>query len=180
MLIQLIPIALVCQLSQRYANNQCIRWPRKRSADSRRQLPNGKYFYIYEYGSFFNTSSYSFPLYYRIASDPEDFLSAEHQKLIVSSGTKPTSSPYVVWTPYGGKKGTIIASSGTQSTLFINKNLGEGEWTEIESPEAHSYTRSLRVLDGYNGRYLLVNGAGVLLGESNTVTATVMDLAKVL
>ncbi|OQE23120.1 hypothetical protein PENSTE_c009G00351 [Penicillium steckii] len=144
------------------------------------KLPNGKYFYVYEYGSFFNTSTYSFPIYYRIASDPEDFLSAEHQKLIVSSGTKPTSAPYVVWTPYGGKKGTIIVSSATQSNLFINQNLGEGEWTEIECPEGHSYTRSLRVLDGYNGRYLLVNGAGVLLGESNSVTATVMDLSKIL
>ncbi|KAJ5089629.1 Neuraminidase [Penicillium argentinense] len=139
-------------------------------------LPNGKYFYIFEYGSFFNTSSYSFPLYYRISSDPENFASAPDNKLIVSSGTKPTSSPYVVWTPYGGKHGTIIASSGTQSTLFINKALGEGEWTEIESPEAHSYTRSLRVLEGNGGRYLLVNGGGVLQGTSNSVTATVMDL----
>lgn len=135
---------------------------------------------MYEYGSFFNTSSYSFPLYYRIASDPEKFGSAEHKKLIVSSGTKPTSSPYVVWTPYGGKHGTLIASAGTQSTLFINKNLGEGEWTEIESPEGHSYTRSLRVLKGHNGRYLLVNGGGVLLGTSNSVTASVMDLKDVL
>lgn len=144
------------------------------------QLPNGQYFYIYEYGSFFNTSTYSFPLYYRISSDPEGFLDAEHHKLIVSSGIQPTSSPYVVWTPYGGKHGTIIASSGTQSTLFINQALGEGEWTEIESPEGHSYTRSLRVLEGHNGRYLLVNGGGVLSGTSNSVTATVMDLKEVI
>jgi hypothetical protein len=140
------------------------------------QLPNGQYIYIYEYGSFFNTSSYSFPLYYRLSSNPENFASVEHHKLVVSSGTKPTSSPYVVWTPYGGKNGTIIASSGTESTLFINKALGQGEWTEIASPEAHSYTRSLRVLSEKGGRYLLVNGGGVLSGTANKVTATVMDL----
>ncbi|KAF7719590.1 Exo-alpha-L-1,5-arabinanase [Penicillium ucsense] len=144
------------------------------------KLPNGQYIYIYEYGSFFNTSSYSFPLYYRLSSDPQSFASATHHKLVVSSGTKPTSSPYVVWTPYGGKHGTIIASSGTQSTLFINKALGQGEWTEIQCPEPHSYTRSLKVLSKDKGRYLLVNGAGVLNGAANKVTVTVMDLKKYL
>lgn len=98
----------------------------------------------------------------------------------MSSGTKPTSSPYVVWTPYGGKNGTIIVSSGTQDNLFVNQALGEGEWTEIKSPEAHSYTRSLRVLSEENGRYLLIHGAGVLLGTSNRVTASVLDLKTVL
>ncbi|CAG8101816.1 unnamed protein product [Penicillium olsonii] len=144
------------------------------------KLPNGKYFYIYEYGSFFGTSTYSFPLYYRITSDPEKVAEAPHQRLVVSSGTKPTSSPYVVWTPYGGKNGTIIASSGTQSTLFINKALGEGEWTEIPSPEEHGYTRALRVLSEDGGRYLMVHSAGVLLGTNNRVSASVMDLKDVL
>ncbi|EPS34369.1 putative exo-alpha-L-1,5-arabinanase [Penicillium oxalicum 114-2] len=144
------------------------------------KLPNGEYIYIYEYGSFFNTSDYSFPIYYRLSSDPESFAAAEHHKLVVSSSTQPTSSPYVVWTPYGGRHGTIIASSGTQGTLFINKNLGRGEWTEIQSPEPHSYTRSLRILSEGKGRYLLVNGAGVLSGSANKVTVTVMDLEKYL
>lgn len=90
----------------------------------------------------------------------------------------PTSSPYVVWTSYGGENGTIIASSGTQSTLFVNQALGEGEWTEIESPEAHSYTRSLRVLSEDEGRYLMVHGAGVLSGTSNSVTVSVVDLEE--
>ncbi|KAG2417599.1 hypothetical protein HFD88_008818 [Aspergillus terreus] len=140
------------------------------------KLPNGNYFYVYEYGSFFNTSSYSFPLYYRITADPEDIASAPHQKLVVSSGTQPTSSPYVVWTPYGGRHGTIIVGSGTQSSVFINRQLGQGEWTEIPTPEGHSYTRALRVLKEGGGRYLLVHGAGVLGGESNKVTASLMDL----
>ncbi|KAJ5944211.1 hypothetical protein N7516_004379 [Penicillium verrucosum] len=143
-------------------------------------LPNGQYFYIYEYGSFFDTSSYSFPLYYRLSSDPENISSAPGQRLIVSSGTQPTSSPYAVWTPYGGENGTIIASAGTQSTLFINKALGEGEWTEIASPEEHGYTRSLRVLSEDGGRYLVVHSAGVLSGTNNRVSASVMDLKEAL
>ncbi|KAJ5212532.1 uncharacterized protein N7498_004178 [Penicillium cinerascens] len=144
------------------------------------KLPNGQYIYFYEYGSFFNTSSYSFPLYFRLSSNPEDFASAEGHQLVVSSGTVPTSSPYVVWTPYGGKNGTIVASSGTQSTLLINQALGEGEWTEISSPESQSYSRSLRVLSEGNGKYLLVNGAGVLSGTNNSVTVSVMDLEEAL
>ncbi|KAJ5978947.1 hypothetical protein N7501_002289 [Penicillium viridicatum] len=144
------------------------------------KLPNGQYFYIYEYGSFFGTSSYSFPIYYRLSSDPENIASAPGRRLVVSSGTQPTSSPYAVWTPYGGENGTIIASSGTQSTLFINKALGEGEWTEITSPEEHGYTRSLRVLSEDGGRYLVVHSAGVLSGTNNRVSASVMDLKEVL
>ncbi|KAJ5289573.1 uncharacterized protein N7443_009826 [Penicillium atrosanguineum] len=144
------------------------------------KLPNGQYIYFYEYGSFFDTATYSFPLYYRLSSNPEDFASSEGVPLIASSGTVPTSSPYVVWTKYGGKNGTIIASSGTQSTIFINQALGEGEWTEITSPESASYTRSLRILSEGNGRYLAINGGGVLGGISNTVSVSVVDLKKVL
>jgi hypothetical protein len=98
----------------------------------------------------------------------------------VSSGTVPTSSPYVTWTKYGGKNGTIIASSGTQSTIFINQALGEGEWTEIASPESVSYTRSLRILSEGDGRYLAINGGGVLAGTANTVSVSVMDLKEAL
>lgn len=119
-------------------------------------------------------------MYFRLSSDPENIASAPGQRLVVSSGTQPTSAPYVVWTPYGGENGTIIVSAATQNTLFINKALGEGEWTEIPCPEGHSYTRALRVLSEDGGRYLLVNTAGVLLGEDNRVSVSVMDLKEVL
>ena len=115
-----------------------------------------------------------------MSSDPENIASAPGKRLVVSSGTKPTSSPYVVWTPYGGKNGTIIVSSGTQGTLFINKELGEGEWTEIASPQEHGYTRSLRVMSEDGGRYLIVHSAGVLNGANNRVSLSVMDLKEVL
>lgn len=85
-----------------------------------------------------------------------------------------------MWTPYGGTNGTIIVSSGTQSTLFLNKDLGEGEWTEIASPGEHGYTRSLRVLSEQGGRYLVLHSAGVLLGTNNRVSVSVMDLKEVL
>jgi hypothetical protein len=36
------------------------------------------------------------------------------------------------------------------------------------------------VLSEENGRYLLINGGGVLSGTSNTVTVSVVDLKEVL
>ncbi|KKK15462.1 hypothetical protein P175DRAFT_0426288 [Aspergillus ochraceoroseus IBT 24754] len=143
------------------------------------KLPNGKYIYTYEYGSFFGTSSYSFPVYYRISADPEGFTDAEHHRLTVSDGTAPTASPYVVWTPWGGANGTIVVSCGSLSTVFVNQALGEGKWTEVATPEAYSYTRSLRILSE-DPRMLLLNGGGVLGGTSNAVTVSVMNLEEAL
>lgn len=136
----------------------------------------------YEYGSFFNTSSYSFPVYYRISRNPEAFASAPHQKLVVSSGTKPTGSPYVVWTPFGNaKNGTLVVSAGSSTSVFVNSALGQGEWTEVATTELASYTRSLRILQGAQGRFLLINGAGRLPpSTTNKVTDTVLDLKTVL
>lgn len=131
----------------------------------------------YEYGSFFDTPDYSFPVYFRISSSPETFDSAEGRRLVVSNGAQPYSSPYVTWTPYGGPNGTIIVSCGTLSSVFINQALGEGEWTEVPTPEGVSYTRSLRIFE-QDPRFLLINGAGVLGGSNNQVTVSVMNLEK--
>jgi hypothetical protein len=83
----------------------------------------------------------------------------------------------VTWTPYGGPDGTIIVSCGTFSSVFINQALGEGEWTEVATPEGTSYTRSLRIFE-QDPQFLLINGAGVLNGEENSVTVSVVDLEK--
>lgn len=135
---------------------------------------------MHEFGSFFDTADYSFPVYYRISSDPEDFNSAEGVQLIASDGTKPLSAPYVVWTSYGGKNGTIIASAESSTSVFINQALGEGEWTEIATPEGASYSRSLRILEEGDGNWLLLNGGGALGGEDNSVTVSVVNLKQAL
>ncbi|KAJ5630374.1 Neuraminidase [Penicillium longicatenatum] len=140
------------------------------------KLPNGQYIYMYEYGSFFGTSSYSFPVYYRLSSNPLDFNSAEGIQLIATDGTKPTSAPYVVWTPYGGKHGTIIANGQSSSSIFVNKALGKGEWTKVSSPEVAAYSRSLRVLEG-DGNWLVLTGGGDSASTTdNLVSVSVMDL----
>ncbi|KAJ5937645.1 hypothetical protein N7454_003987, partial [Penicillium verhagenii] len=141
------------------------------------KLPNGKYIFMHEYGSFFNTSDYSFPVYYRISANPLDFNSAEGIQLVAKDGTKPTSSPYVTWTPYGGAHGTIIANGQSSTSIFINQALGAGEWTEVATPEVAAYSRSLRVLEEGDGNWLVLTGGGDSAATTdNLVSVSVLNL----
>lgn len=140
-------------------------------------LPNGKYLMTYEYGGGpAITTSYQFPVYYKIVSDPEKFGPAPGISLKASDGTIPTGSPYVVWSPVGGKNGTIIVSAHSNTEVFINKGLGEGAWTKVATPEASHYTRHLRVLN--DPKKLLIMGGGQLPpSTTNKVQLSVMDIS---
>ena len=55
----------------------------------------------------------------------------------------PNGTPYIIWTPWGGPGGTLVASSRSVvrdnlgrvgQGLFVNRNGGEGDWTLIETP----------------------------------------------
>jgi hypothetical protein len=55
----------------------------------------------------------------------------------------PNGTPYIVWSPWGGPNGTLVASarSVVRDTigrvgggLFVNRNGGDGYWTLIETP----------------------------------------------
>ena len=139
------------------------------------KLPNNKYIYMYEYGGTSQTANYSFPVYYKIAADPEKFINATGVVLKATDGTIPKGSPYVVWSSAGGANGTLVASSGGQSEIFTNTQLGAGLWNKVSTAEGTSYTRSLRILQ--NGK-LLIAGGGVLppTDGTNRVTVTVMDV----
>jgi hypothetical protein len=143
-------------------------------------LPNGKYLMTYEYGGGpTNSSSYKFPLFYRLSSDPEKFDSAEDHQLITTDGTIPEGSPYNVWTPIGGKNGTIIVSSGTSGDIYINRGLGEAgtPWIRVPTPEKQHYTRHLRVLK--DPKKLLIMGGGVLPpSTTNKVQLSVIDITQ--
>lgn len=136
----------------------------------------------YEYGggpTVNNTSTYLFPVYYRISSSPLTFLSAPATPLITNNGIQPTGSPYNVWTPIGGPNGTIIVSSGGRSEVFVNRALGAADaWKTVATPEGTSYTRHLRVLDS-NKNHLLIAGGGILPpSTTNKVTVSVIDITK--
>jgi hypothetical protein len=146
------------------------------------RLPNGKYLMTYEYGGGpAITSSYQFPVYFKIASDPEQFGAEKGVSLKTTDGTIPTGSPYVVWSPVGGKNGTIFVSASSSSDVYVNKGLGEGPWTKIETPEKAAYSRHLRILKGEGkGTRLLIMGAGVLPpSTTNRVEVSVVDVGSV-
>ncbi|KAF1809319.1 exo-arabinanase abnx-penicillium chrysogenum [Eremomyces bilateralis CBS 781.70] len=142
-------------------------------------LPNGQYIYVYEYGGGPNPTepNYSFPVFYRLSKNPEKFNDAPHHPIVSKDGTVPDGSPYVVWTPVGGKHGTIVVSCGTRTEIFINKALGaEDAWEKVATPEGKSYTRSLLVFQ-QDPRYLLIAGAGKLPpSTTNDVTGSVVKL----
>ncbi|KAF2792420.1 glycoside hydrolase family 93 protein [Melanomma pulvis-pyrius CBS 109.77] len=141
-------------------------------------LPNGKYIMAYEYGGGpAITTSYQFPVYYKIVSDPEKFGPATGISLKATDGTIPTGSPYVVWSSVGGVNGTLIVSSGSQSQIFVNTELGQGSWRKITTQEGVSYTRHLRVLKDQT-KLLIMGGGKLPPSTTNKVTVTVMDISK--
>lgn len=143
-------------------------------------LPNGSYIMTYEYGTALNPAfqPYGFPAYYRISDSPLTFDSATGYPVISQDGTQPQSSPYNVWSPVGGKDGSIIVSTGTHSEVFVNRDLGApGAWEKVATPEGASYTRHLRVLK-QNENHLLIMGAGILppTNGTNKVTVSVVKI----
>ncbi|KAK3941308.1 glycoside hydrolase family 93 protein [Diplogelasinospora grovesii] len=144
------------------------------------QLPDGRYMMTYEYGGGPGFSGYSFPVYYRINADPLKFNDSIGYPVVVGS-THPVSSPYVTWSSVGGKNGTIIVSSGTNSQIFVNRALGDqGKWEMYNTPQPVAYTRHLRVFKEDQSK-LLIMGAGHLPpSTTNNVSLSVIDLAKTL
>ena len=144
------------------------------------QLPNGQYIMTYEYGGGPGYSSYTFPVYYRIATNPLEFNSAPGRPIITKDGTAPIGSPYVTWSSEGGKDGTIIVSDGgTHSEIFVNRALGaDNQWEKYATPQPVAYTRHLRVFSEDANR-LLIMGAGHLPpSTTNNVSLSVIDLKK--
>ena len=144
-------------------------------------LPNGKYMMTYEYGGGPGFNSYSFPVYYRMADSPLEFNSATGYPVKAPNATQPTSSPYITWSPIGGKNGTIVVSSGSLTTLFVNQALGDvNSWKQISSPASVSYTRHLRVLKEDPNLLLIAGGGFLPPATNNSVQVSVMDLGKAL
>ncbi|PSR77750.1 hypothetical protein BD289DRAFT_377506 [Coniella lustricola] len=143
-------------------------------------LPNGNYLMTYEWGHYTDvaTDTYSFPVTYRINSDPLKFNESIGQPLVAANtGTVPTGSPYVTWSSVGGKNGTLVVSCGGLSTVFTNTQLGaQDAWEEKQTSQPTSYTRSLRVFAEEQDR-LLIMGAGVLPpSTTNNVSYSILSI----
>ncbi|KFY29653.1 hypothetical protein V494_08570 [Pseudogymnoascus sp. VKM F-4513 (FW-928)] len=132
-------------------------------------LPNGKYILTYEFGSN-SDGGYHYPVYYKVADSPLDFLGSTGQELIATDGTAAgAGSPYVTWSPVGGDSGTVLVSFAGSGNLFTNKALGEsGSWVQLSTNVPSAYSRSIRVLP--DSTKLLIVGAGF---NGNTINPEV-------
>jgi hypothetical protein len=138
-------------------------------------LPNDQYILTFE---FCNAPQGGCPVHYKLASDPTKFNSAPAHQLKTADGKGMNGSPYVVWTPAGGKDGTIVVSSGGASEVFINRNLASSgsTWVKVGTPAPRSYTRGLMVMK--DEKKVLIVGGGVLNGKDNKVTAAFLDVSR--
>ena len=136
------------------------------------QLPGGKWILTYEY----HGAPANLAAYYRISSSPLTFQSATGYNIKATTGEQTQSSPYVVWTPYGGTNGTIVVSANSHDGLFINKALGAvgSAWTYLPTGSTRGYARGLTLLPTSN--QILLTRGGYLGGSSNQVLATVLNL----
>ncbi|KAI0479419.1 Sialidase [Xylariaceae sp. FL0804] len=143
-------------------------------------LPEGTYIAAYEFGGGYNPGggeNYTFPVYYKLARDPEGFGRVDGQLLQTRDGTVPEGSPYVVWTPASGPRGTVVVSSGCCSEVFINRELGAPDaWETMPTPEGISYSRSLIVFR-QNPEYFLLAGGG--LAPPSTTNQVSVSVTKV-
>lgn len=142
------------------------------------QLPTGDYIMTYEWGH--NSSgTYSFPVTYRVSADPLAFSGADPVPLVAANtGTRPTGSPYVVFSgAAGGDNGTVVVSCGNLGTVFANQALGAADaWYEYETPQPTAYSRHLRVF-AEDQTKLLIAGAGALPpATDNSVSLSVVSL----
>lgn len=138
-------------------------------------LPNGQYIMTFEW----NGGGDGFRIGYKLSSSPIDWASKTPALIAATDGTKPTSSPYVVWTPAGGVNGTIVLSANSNTEVFINTALAAPgtPWRKIATPAPRGYTRALAVMP--NNKEILILNGGSLGGSNNTITATVIDITAV-
>jgi len=128
------------------------------------KLPNGKYMMVFEI-----VGVEGIPVHYKISDDGVDWGNPADlgKKILTKEGHFLRSTPYVIWSPYGGEKGTILVSgmavnmNGREigNGYMINRNLGEGDWTYIEAPITYA-TGGDGPPGGYSQTMITLNESG--------------------
>jgi hypothetical protein len=102
------------------------------------KMGNGQYMMVYEV-----VGMNANPIHFRFSNDGVNWGDPLNvgTKLTSVDGVTPGSSPYVVWSPVGGPKGTLIVSGKFQvplssrgSDYFVNYNYGIGPWYRMQGP----------------------------------------------
>jgi hypothetical protein len=130
-----------------------------------------------------NSSSHgvNYPVHYRLADDPRKFDSAEPIPIVINGTIAPNASPYVVWSPVGGPKGTIVVSDADRSAVYVNTagaDPDKWEIKEVGQPEA--YSRALHFFEK-RPEHLMVLGGDTFDGNGvGALVNSVLDIRKVL
>lgn len=135
------------------------------------RLPNTKFFMIYEMVGLpgYPLEPRSNPVHFKISNDGDSFGDFNERGTLIQDKWRQFlwATPYVAWSPYGGPNGTLIASARAVmrydlgqvgNGVMINRNLGEGYWTLIETPIRYTpgpggYSQTMLPLG--NGREIL-------------------------
>jgi hypothetical protein len=90
----------------------------------------------------------------------------------------------VVWTPYGGKCGTILVSDADNPQVYTNRACGDvDKWEIHNTPAGATYSRAIHVLEDYPDHLMIFGGETYdnrPLNLRTPFTATVVDLGVVL
>ncbi|KAK6542239.1 hypothetical protein TWF694_006202 [Orbilia ellipsospora] len=130
------------------------------------EMGNNKWIATYEVGNFPALPASPYGVHYTIADSPEDF--GKNTPILLkakNTGTIPSASPFVQWTPAGGDNGTVIVSDGSYADLFLSTDYGI-TWQQVPSGHGVGYTRSLRVMPD-ESKVLVFNGG--MYGMSSTI-----------
>ena len=73
------------------------------------------------------------PCYFRISDTIEDWGEKDFMgnPIRCADGSYITGTPYILWIPQGGEKGTILASGRAFGHILANSNAGEGYWEKM-------------------------------------------------
>ncbi|SCO76737.1 related to BNR/Asp-box repeat domain protein [Fusarium oxysporum] len=90
------------------------------------------------------------PVYYKVSNDPLAFGSATAQPIIPNDGQlNPNGSPFVIWTPEPGKKGSgiFIANGNSREEVFVNTDVVDPNgWKPVNVGQWSAYSRELRII----------------------------------
>lgn len=137
--------------------------------------PVDKYLMTYEY------PDDTYGVHYRIASNPLKFLEAPDYSLRSNvSHTKPSSSPYVIWTEKPNAtndEGLLIMNAASNSEVFVNDaNGSEDQWSMKATGQEPAYSRSLCTIYDGGEKKLLIAGGGPFSGGDRKVTIGKIDI----
>ncbi|KAH7355198.1 hypothetical protein BKA65DRAFT_535471 [Rhexocercosporidium sp. MPI-PUGE-AT-0058] len=128
------------------------------------EMGNGKFIFAYEVDKIQGFPAYAHqPVHYRIADSPFEFDKAEQFPIvsITADNTTASSAPQVLWSPAGGKNGTILLTASHEESFFINTAYGDPKaWKRVDSGHGTGYSRAIQIIPDTDGKVVLVFNGG--------------------